>query len=203
MKKKMLIGIGLIGLALAATISGTLAWFTDKEETSNQLQTGFIDISLSLPNYDETKYQNIQPGDKIAMNPVIHVNDNSEDAFIRLKITEGLVSLANQQSQYISLSDVNAKVMANWTLAEDGYYYYKDKVSDGNDISFLQNNNGTTMIIPTSWDNQYASANITFTFTVEAIQANNNEGNIDTNGIWSTEISGTNILKYDLTSILG
>lgn len=203
MKKKLTIGILLVGLVAAIGFSGTLAWFTDKEEASNTLQTGFIDIALTEPNYQEENYQALQPGDTILKDPTITIEDSSEDAYIRLKVTNATVNRPGKEPISITLEDLQAKNTEDWTLSEDGYYYYKNIVTKGDTIAFLQNIDNTTMTIPTSWDNSYANASITLTFTVDAIQANNNEANVNDLGIWANEIAGTNIVKYEKTTSIG
>lgn len=54
----------------------------------------------------------------------------------------------------------------DWTLGEDGYYYYKDVFEAGETSTFVSG-----LHIPAAWGNAYANKTMEFDVVVEAIQA--------------------------------
>lgn len=79
MKKKTIITAALI-LALLLLVGGAIAYFTDKETVGNVFTVGKVDIKLEETAWDETKAENLVPGEAVKKNPTI-VNIGTVDAY--------------------------------------------------------------------------------------------------------------------------
>lgn len=208
MKKKNLLSlaaatalIGVIG------VGATLAYFTDYKEVSNVITVGHVSISLTENNVTLGKDENgkrtwIQdtsvdgitdegilfegalPGDTIPKNPTITVKDDSEDAYVRVKLeftpseqngidTESLDLLADQLYAGIENDGV-------WIKNGD-YLYYPTRLTAKDAVVVFDE-----VKIPGSWDNITADKGFTIKVIAEAIQAENveavvitdNDGNV-------------------------
>ena len=66
MRKNRKLTAGILGaMALLLATGSTLAYFTDKEQASNRITIGKVDITLTEPKWDalsESDKQNITPG---------------------------------------------------------------------------------------------------------------------------------------------
>ena len=115
MKKKILaiaLVVAMLGIAL---LSGTLAYFTDKEVEDNEFVIGDIDITLKESNGDgkeDEEYkdwladQYLFPGAPIAKNVWVE-NAGANEAYLRVKITVPQYLVA------VWAKDLNAA----WTIA--------------------------------------------------------------------------------------
>lgn len=108
----------------AATIMSAVAFFTDKDIAHNKFSVGENDISIaesfSTPD-------SINPGDTITKIPVVKVSGT--DCYVRVFCE-------------FSDSDVNYATLnfntTDWTTKQsDGYYYYKHRLSDGEETKPL------------------------------------------------------------------
>ena len=71
-------------LLVAATVAGTLAWFTDTTATiTNTFTVGKVDINLAETTGSDYK---MIPGKVHAKNPTVTVTADSEDCYLFVKI---------------------------------------------------------------------------------------------------------------------
>ncbi len=63
---------------------------------------------------------------------------------------------------------MTADSAAKWVLADDGYYYYQEKLASSESAVFFNR-----VKIPESWDNDLADQKFHINVTAEAIQADN------------------------------
>lgn len=170
MKNKKLISM-IVAVALIAVIGvgATLAYFTDKADTTNVITMGHVDIELDEPNYEgdeNNEVKDITPGETIVKDPTIEVQTGSADAFIRATLTlEGLT-----EEQAAELMD-GIEINDGWYYNEtDGYYYYNTKLSAGEKATLFDE-----VTVPESWGNEVADLSFKIIVNAEAIQADNFE----------------------------
>lgn len=84
MKKKLVTVCLVACMAVTAVAGGTLAYFTDKEEATNTFTVGNVDIKLEEEGWVEDS--KLVPAAKIAKEPIITVEDGSEEAWIFAEI---------------------------------------------------------------------------------------------------------------------
>lgn len=162
--------IGVVG------IGATLAYFTDRDNTENVITMGHVDISLDEPVFSEehpdNTISNVTPGQVIAKDPTITVETGSEDSYLRVKL-DVTGSLAESYENDI-LAALNIDYN-NWALSEeDGYLYYQNRVSAGDEIQVFNK-----VTIPYDWSNDLADVTFNIDIEAEAIQADNFTPSID------------------------
>lgn len=194
MKKKNILTAAL-SLALVAVIAvgATLAYFTAQAgEVVNTFTTGNIKIAVvddSKPaegqvggvkdpdgNIAYGTETPIMPGDVISKQVSVSVDEESEPAWVALKLT---VDATPGAESTMSKADAIAKVQAlidaevdpdKWVKGEGGVYYYQSIVETGETAEHIFD---TLTLAGTDWDND--QANMTFSIAVEAyaVQAAN------------------------------
>lgn len=143
-------------LLVTASVLGTVAWLTDQAEVTNTFTVGNVGISLdeAKVNEDGEKLENaervqeneykLMPGRTYTKDPTIHVDDNSEDCYLFVKIENGIDDIE---------TDTYGKTVAeqmsnnNWASIIDGketiYVYYQDGnpavVSAETDVTIFEN----------------------------------------------------------------
>lgn len=172
MKKKSLISL-VVAVSLVAVIGvgSTLAYFTDNDAATNVVTMGHVDIKLEEPVFSENNENNtitnVVPGDEITKDPTITVDKDSESCYLRAKVEISNDLTAEQQAELLA----NINVSEDWVLAEDGYYYYQNKVEkNGEDQAFVLFD---TVTIPAEWGNGVADLTFEINVSAEAIQADN------------------------------
>lgn len=82
--KKILTGVVALTLVAAISVGATLAYLTATDSKTNTFTVGKVGITLT-----ETYTQNSKliPGSTITKIPVVTVSDNSEDCYLRVKVT--------------------------------------------------------------------------------------------------------------------
>ena len=179
MKKKKLIELAAtVSLLAVIGVGSTLAYFTDNTSATNVITMGHVDITLTEETDDEDVsskedcglvYKDVVPGDVLSKKPVIRVDAESEDCYLRVEIT--VADLDGEQTKEL-LSGID--IGENWKLGNDGYFYYQsvfvaDKSNEDNNKLPLF----TKVTIPDAWGNEVAEKTFTIKITAEAIQADN------------------------------
>ena len=94
-KRKLGALIATIALIAAIAIGGTLAYFTDKDENTNVVKMGHVDITLTeTSNSDKATvidekgitFENVLPGDTLSKVPTIAVENGSADCYVRVQL---------------------------------------------------------------------------------------------------------------------
>lgn len=162
MNKK--IYIGLIGVALILSISGTAIYAMTEVSVSNHFSTGIVDIELNeyRKNSDgtETLWSNVTdilPGEKISKIP--RITNYGNDSYIRAKVTFEN-SPVNDDDIY-GMSD-------RWIYGRDGYYYYADILSTGESVDMFEG-----IDIPEDLDEKLSDSSFQIGIDVEAVQSQN------------------------------
>ena len=119
-KKSIALTLTAVMLALAVGIGGTIAYFTDKtSEVKNVFTTSKgIDITLDEDEVNpETwvktgkktngnTYNDIYPAAELPKNPTIHVNANSDDAYVAMMVKVSNVDEWKQIAKDHSITDL-------------------------------------------------------------------------------------------------
>ena len=191
-KKKLLTMVLALVLIGAVGIGATLAYFTDKEEATNVVTMGHVDIELTEEawTYGEEGITGVMPGQVIAKDPTITVAQGSLDAYVRVKLT--VTGFEGIEDADAYKEDILESLVLNegWSKKTDGYYYYSEKLSAGASTTPVFDN----VVIPYEWTNAVADATFNVEVTAEAIQADNlKEGFVTENG-W--DITAEEILAF-------
>lgn len=201
MKNKKLL-TGAISLALVAVVSvgATLAYFTDKTETAqNVFSAGKVSLSLidkSEPEEGQVggtpykkdditgiQYDNIMPGDVLSKIVGLNTAADSQDAYVAIRVTVNDVVAPNAntvlpeeitaQISDIIASQVDGDLWASKDLGNgDVVYYFKTVVpADTKNLILF-----SAIPLPGSeWNNEYAELSFDVDVQAAAIQAANTD----------------------------
>lgn len=163
-KKKILSLALAASLAAVAIVGSSLAYFTDKEEKTNILTIGNVDITLTEPNWDAAgaeEAKEMYPGEAVAKDPTV-TNVGENPAFVRVKVEwpEDVELSVRTDYQDDKLGD-------NWDLHTDGYYYYTKVLQMGETTDALFDQ----IVLSTETTNGDAETPYNIVVTAEAIQA--------------------------------
>ncbi len=180
MNKILVVALAVTMIALAS-VSATLAWLYDKEDVNiSTFTVGKVYISLS----DNTTSFHIVPGAREVKNAVITVEENSEKAYVFVKIEENKGALSGNFSDYVKYS-----LATGWTPVDGATGVYYKTVEKGADaeartlpiLAVIQDDlNGNTVSYPGTLTNAMLqpaqnktgndAALPTLTYTAYAIQ---------------------------------
>lgn len=177
--KKVLMAVASTALVAVVGIGATLAYFTDQAEAENIVTMGHVDIDLTEKSEDEDsvmiedglRFDNVMPGDVISKIPTITVADDSQNAYVRMKM-----EITTPEGSGITAKDLelletglrkNITNQTGWSY-NDGYYYYNDALEATEFVDFFQH-----VDIPAEWHNNTADGSFTIKLQAEAIQEEN------------------------------
>ncbi len=191
-KKNILTAAVSLSLVACLSIGATLAYFTDKTQTAeNVLTTGNINVKLidrtEGPDEEDTwladdpqddtgiTYTHVMPGDEISKLVGLGVEEGSESCYMAMSVS---ISHNNGLDMEDIYEDIRAQAIANGWLCMDApngdlYCFYSEKVNGTVPMSLVTLFD--TVNVPESWTDEYA--NTTFNIDVKgvAIQAANLE----------------------------
>lgn len=166
-----------ISLIIIICIAGIFAYFTDIVTVTNHAKMGIIDIELKEYTLNDSgekvqlndiKY--VLPGDTISRISEISCVDGSEDCYIRAKVeVKAKNTNLMKDENMIDLSNLNVDLKKWYYCSKDGYFYYKDILSDESENAILF----TEVSIPRKWDNEWSLEEFSIDVTAEAIQSKN------------------------------
>ena len=190
MKKKVSVIVTAAALVALIVVGSTLAFFTSQGNVDNVVTMGNVKISLTEPNYKDSGI--VVPGQTIVKDPTV-TNTGSNTAYIRCKIDMTGLS-KDEQGQLLDGNIVFGSAedgtgRDKWFPADDGYYYYQEKLASSESAVFFNR-----VKIPEYWDNDLANREFHINVTAEAIQADNftPSRNAETNMInWWNYSNGT------------
>ena len=160
-KKKILLGLVFALLLVVASVSLTLAYFTQTTSTkSNVFTVGNVSATLTEPNFDALTAEQkvLVPGRTIAKDPTITIGANSEAVYARMfvKIDTNFLSLLDT-----TVAGAFPTVKTGWTLA--------NTVVSGNYtiLEYRYNTvvakSATATVLPTLFDNLKVKSTATTT----------------------------------------
>ena len=123
-------------LLVTATIFGTMAYLTDKDEVTNTFTVGSVDISLdeapvgadgkaTTGNRVQKNDYKLMPGHEYDKDPIVHFADKSEASWLFIEVTNEIVGIESTAEGYKSIA---AQIAENgWTALDGvtGVYYQK------------------------------------------------------------------------------
>lgn len=162
MKKKLIALTATFLLVIGAAVAGTVAWLTDSTQTKvNTFTVGNIDIDLT----ETTSDYKMVPGQTIAKDPKVSVEEGSEDCWLFVKVEEG-----NNVANFIDYS-----IASDWTAVPgvSGVYYREVAAADtAREFSVLTNDQVTVKntVIKDMMDGITEQTKPTLSFTAYAVQ---------------------------------
>lgn len=145
MKKILLCCVCIIAVT-AASAAGTMAWLTDRESAVNTFTVGQVDITVdeTKVNADGTPVEgadrvqaneyHLLPGCVYTKDPAVTVQENSEDAYVRMILTVHNASDVQAILDKYSLGDFSA-LIGGWDKDTWLYNGYTEDTG-ANTISF-------------------------------------------------------------------
>ncbi len=146
MKKKLLVSVLVIAVAISAIAGGTLAWFTDTDTTpTNKFVAGILSMDVDdVFNYEDNTYDDFTPGDNI--NKLVQITNNgTKREFLRVQITETRVLKMHYNLADLSLveylhaldsSNVSTNLPGTFAAKMVGGQWIVEYNVDGNPIAF-------------------------------------------------------------------
>lgn len=179
MKKKNVVLISSIVLAVLLVVGGTMAWFTAKTDpVTNTFTAGTVDIELleNGVNTEGITIDNVNPGD--THNKVVTVQSlGSKKTYVRVKLTPVWTPATGKElpgTDIVTSYPIGADWIKGATEDDGGtWYYYKGVLEDE------EGKRVTTALITEvafagkEMGNEYQGAAFTLTLKAEAIQASN------------------------------
>lgn len=197
--------LGFVCCILAiAGAAGTLVSFMKRsgQEMKEVVSLGRVNLRIEEPKfsgqYDGNLLAGLLPGQAVEKDPVIVLGENSEDAYIRVRIEYGGVLEADENNTEEEEREREKRVREleeginfseGWLKGRDAFYYYQKKVPSGSRIPFF-----TQVTIPESWGNEISEQAFSIDLTAEAVPADyfdpwseDEEGNLLIEGWYYTD----------------
>lgn len=142
--KALLMAACALALVLT-TVMGTVAYLTNTATVENTFTVGKVEITMDEAPVNENgvadteadrvtanKYK-LMPGHTYDKDPIIHVDENSEDCWLFIKVENGIAAVEKTGETSI---DAQLKAEGNWSVvdAANHVYAYKETVSKNANI---------------------------------------------------------------------
>ncbi len=181
-------------LLVCLTVGATYAYLTSEDSITNTFTVGNVAITLDeaavntdgtyvtdVTNRVETNEYHLLPGHSYIKDPTIHVDENSEDCWLYVKIENSLVDIEGGTTilDQMKANGWGAHTAEDFGTIEPNVYAYKEIVSAGAEIPVF----GTFTVagdVTNGKLNEYEGK--TIVVTAYAIQADGFEN--DANGAW-------------------
>ena len=167
-------------LLVAASVLGTMAYLTSQDSVTNTFAIGKIDITLDEAQVDangkaienvarvkENSYK-LMPGHEYDKDPTVHVKKDSEDAYIFVKVENGISDF-----EATGTTTIAAQIAAERWTALDGVanVYYKEYTKDApQDVDLVVFRNFTIAEGAESVPGWANATNANITITAYAVQ---------------------------------
>lgn len=199
MKKKILVACLCVALAVLTIAGTTLAYLTSQAEVKNTFTVGNVKMTMdeAKVNTDGTPVENakrvnendyiLSPGHTYVKDPIVHMDDKSENCYVFIKVENGLGVLeAATSTEEGGYKNIAAQITANgWEQLTDAdgkavagvYYKEYTKGQEAKDLKVFENfkiadnantlKNANDQVI---WDTITDANKITVNVTAYAIQ---------------------------------
>ncbi len=186
MKKKTLLTLTTLSLTVAVAIGGTFAYLSAVTNTAENKFTSESHVTGKITedawDYDENGWSDYVPGDSTGKNPVIVIDEGSEDAYVGIKVTckdtSGTeITLADFTKNYATISYLNAAGInsTDWERVDNeagaDFFTYKVPVIGGTQTNPLFD----TVTINVGIVNVYTSQTANQTLVTYEVDENGNE----------------------------
>ncbi len=140
-KSKILATALAAALLVTGTVFGTMAYLTDQDTVTNTMTVGNIDITLDeartetdgtpvevAARVQENTYK-LVPGHEYAKDPTVHVEADSEDSYIFVKVTNEIAGIEAAEAD--GYAPILKQITGNGWTALTGYegVYYQEYTS--------------------------------------------------------------------------
>lgn len=182
-------------LLVAASVLGTMAYLTDSKDVKNTFTVGNVAITMdetdvddSTPNKerDQANSYKLLPGHTYTKDPIIHVDANSEDCYLFVKVDNQIAAIEANGNTTVAAQ----MATKGWKAVEgkDGIYVYVGTTAAP--VAVKANDNVTVfeqLVIAGTVNGDILKAyeNKTITVTAYAVQKDGFEGKT-ADQIWST-----------------
>lgn len=187
MKKKIAAG-AVLAICISVLIYTTIAYFNTADTARNVITSGNIKIELqetTLVNDSEIPFKesrdiyNVMPGQEISK--IVRVENTGDNpAYIRISVAKAIRLAEGAEgtpdTRLISI-DYDS---TNWTLGDDGYYYYNKPLSAGDTTEPLFRN----VIFDATMGNMYHNSKAVIEVSAQATQVKNNGTDVFTAAGW-------------------
>lgn len=173
MIKRKKLGALVLAVALFLTLDatrGTLAYYTTVGAATNVVTSGSIKLKIHEQTKDGEPFPSqgirVYPGDKVSKEVTVE-NTCDQPFYLRIRLTNGV------EKQLASVEDVFAFDLntADWTLHEDGCYYYNHVLQPGQRTSHLFKE---VELVREQVAGRFGGHTLTLTVTAQAVQSKNN-----------------------------
>lgn len=176
-------------LLVAASVLGTMAYLTDSKDVKNTFTVGNVTITMdetdvdgSTPNKerDQANSYKLLPGHTYTKDPIIHVDANSEDCYLFVKVDNQIAAIEENGN-----TTVAAQMAAKGWKAVDGvdkvYVYVGTAAGAASPVAVTASNNVTVfeqLVIAgtVNGDTLKTYKDKTITVTAYAVQKDGFEG---------------------------
>lgn len=174
MKKKAVLVILLLTILLVG-VQSTSAYFSTSKVAHNVITSGAIDIELLETtlddNQDEVSYPKdpvvgVMPGREHSKIVRVH-NAGTQPAWVRIRVE---TSIKDVQGNSLPTDKLGIRYDENYWIEEDGYFYYKEKLTPGAKTEPLFR---TVKFDPTM-GNDYQNATVEIDVIAQGVQSVNN-----------------------------
>lgn len=181
MNKNKILILSLGAILCVAGTAGALAQYTAEKETTNNLMVDTVDIELQEFQLDDngSEVEFINPSQQLpgtTISKIPRIYNKGSACWIRVKLD---FSIDDENLETVDIDDLNGFQTDNWTLGDDGYYYFHQSLSENTDIDIFD-----SVTIPSEWGNEYIDKNIFLDITAEAIQTKNFTPDFSTGTPW-------------------
>lgn len=182
--RKILVSLAALALVAAISIGGTIAYLTSTDKVENSFTVGKVAITLdeAQVNPDGTAVTpaarvkantyKLMPGHPYTKDPTVHVDADSEDSWIFVKVENGISDIEAAEATGENAYTPIAKQIANngWALLDNqtNIYYkkYTASATAEKDLTVFSNFKISDNV--TTWGN---AADAKITVTAYAVQA--------------------------------
>lgn len=184
--KKRIMMMAIVVICLAATTTGTLAYFTAEGTARNVIATGNISIEIiektkdnsgTLVDFPKEGISGLMPG--ASASKIVQVqNTGDAEAWIRVKIESAIKGKDGAELPLTIGKDkepvMNYHILEGWKDGGDGYYYYEKPVAAGAFTGILLEE----VYFSPKVDNTYQSCTANIIISAQAVQTANNGTNV-------------------------
>lgn len=181
MKRKLTLLSGVI-VVLALMVTGTLAYYTTTEKTTNVITTGNVDLIIHEKTANGENVLNtdieIMPGDVVSR-IVTMENTGNHPLYLRVKLTKNVDDNSLTAEECLDM-DINS---TEWTY-KDGFYHYNTALQAGESTVPLF----TEIVIDgKAVNNQYLGKVFDLNIIAYAVQSEHNGETVWDASFWPAE----------------
>lgn len=174
MKKRKIFLISLLAALLAITAIGSSAFFNAEDTAHNVITSGRVNIAVIETMLDGTKLTHfpaegisgVMPG--AAVSKIVQVrNTGDAEAWIRVRVGTTAKSAAQEP---LEPDFVHFDTESDWLDGGDGYYYYHEAVSAGDETTPLLRE----VRFDPDMSNDYQNCTVYIAVDAQAVQTANN-----------------------------